>query len=150
MICPSSPTLTSRARAPATNAGGRRQGGELDRQHASLRRPEPRGSSATLAVRPEQLELLSVLKASQAISSEIELDNLVRALLETVLVQSGAQQAVLVFTREGALFVEALAALDPERCFDAHSTRGAERRLGAGSGVAAALCRTDPRARDRR
>ena len=102
-----------RARACYQRWGAEAKVDQLDRLHASLRPPEASGPTATLAVRPEQLDLLSVLKASQTISSEIELDKLVRTLLETVLMQSGAQRAVLVFSRAGKLFVEAQAELEP-------------------------------------
>ena len=91
---------TSDTRALAISAGAPKpRSDQLDRLHASLRPAEASGPTATLAVRPEQLDLLSVLKASQTISSELELDKLVRTLLETVVMQSGAQRAVLVFSR---------------------------------------------------
>ena len=111
------PTVTDaylqHARACYHRWGAEAKVDQLDRLHASLRPPEASGPTATLAVRPEQLDLLSVLKASQTISSEIELDKLVRTLLETVLMQSGAQRAALVFSRAGKLFVEAQAELEP-------------------------------------
>ncbi|HEY8947113.1 MAG TPA: GAF domain-containing protein, partial [Polyangiaceae bacterium] len=102
-----------RARACYGRWGAEAKVDQLDRLYSSLRPLEAPGPSATLAVRPEQLDLVSVLKASQTISSEIELDKLVRTLLETVLLQSGAQRAVLVLEKGGKLFVEAQAELDP-------------------------------------
>jgi signal transduction histidine kinase len=102
-----------RARACYQRWGADAKVDQLDRLYASLRPSEAFGATATLAVRPEQLDLLSVLKASQSISREIELDNLVRTLLETVLMQSGARRAVLAFSRRGKLFVEAQAELEP-------------------------------------
>jgi signal transduction histidine kinase len=84
---------------------------QLDRLHASLRPPEDQGPAATLEVRPDEIDLRSLLKASQTISGEIELGKLVRTLLESVLMQGGAQRATLVIAREGRLFVEAQAEL---------------------------------------
>ncbi|HEY8944883.1 MAG TPA: AAA family ATPase, partial [Polyangiaceae bacterium] len=102
-----------RARACYGRWGAEAKVDQLDRLYSSLRPLEAPGPSATLAVRPEQLDLVSVLKASQTISSEIELDKLVRTLLETVLLQSGAQRAVLVLEEGGKLFVKAHAELEP-------------------------------------
>lgn len=71
-------------------------------------------STATFAAPPEQLDLLSVTKASQTISSEIVLDKLVRTLLEVVLAQGGAQRACLLLYQEGHFSIEAEAALEEQ------------------------------------
>jgi predicted ATPase/serine phosphatase RsbU (regulator of sigma subunit)/tRNA A-37 threonylcarbamoyl transferase component Bud32 len=53
------------------------------------------------------LDLSSVVKASQAISSEIELDRLLTNLLDIVLENAGAQRGCLVLEKEGQLLIEA-------------------------------------------
>lgn len=58
------------------------------------------------------LDLASILKASQALSSEIQLDKLLAALLHTVLENAGADKGVLLMPREDQWFVEAIATLD--------------------------------------
>ena len=114
-----------RSRACYQRWGAEAKVEQLDRLHASLRQPGATGLTATLAVRPEELDLVSVLKSSQTISGEIELEKLVRTLLETVLIQSGAQRAVLVFNRAGRLLVEAQAEFEPSGI----STRAPQRDL---------------------
>ena len=57
----------------------------------------------------ETLDLSTVLKASQALSSEIQLDKLLAKLLHMVLENAGADKAVLLMPRKNEWFVEALA-----------------------------------------
>ncbi|MCY1059739.1 AAA family ATPase [Nannocystis sp. SCPEA4] len=86
---------------------------QLDRQHPGLFEPRTLAPTATVAVRPVELDLWSVTKASQTISSEIVLDKLVRTLLSIVLEQGGAQRACLVLCRGESLSIEAEATLEP-------------------------------------
>jgi len=53
------------------------------------------------------LDLVSVLKASQAISVEIDLQRLVRALMQTVIENAGAERAVLILERNGSYVIDA-------------------------------------------
>ncbi|XXX82543.1 AAA family ATPase [Sorangium sp. So ce134] len=53
------------------------------------------------------LDLAAVLQASQAISGEIVLDDLLRTLMRTVLESAGAQRGFLILTGKSPLFVEA-------------------------------------------
>lgn len=55
----------------------------------------------------EVLELTSVMKASQAISSEIVLDRLVQTLLKIMLENAGAQRGFFLLMRDGRLIIEA-------------------------------------------
>jgi signal transduction histidine kinase len=87
---------------------------QIDQQAPHLQEPRPLAAAATFAARPEQLDLLSVTKASQTISSEIVFDNLVRTLLTVVLEQGGAQRACLVLCQGVSLSIEADAALDEQ------------------------------------
>jgi PAS domain S-box-containing protein len=58
------------------------------------------------------LDLATVLKASQALSSEIQLDKLLASLLDIVLESAGADKAVLLMPRQEEWFVEAVAILN--------------------------------------
>ncbi len=58
------------------------------------------------------LDLATVLKASQTLSSEIHLDKLLSTLLHTVLENAGADKAVLVMPHNNQWFVEAVASVD--------------------------------------
>ncbi|MDM9581322.1 AAA family ATPase [Nostoc sp. GT001] len=55
------------------------------------------------------LDLATVLKASQTLSSEIELDKLLTKLLQVVIENSGADKCALLLLKEGRLLVEATA-----------------------------------------
>lgn len=87
---------------------------QLGRIHPQLveRRPLVPTSVATLALGTEQLDVLSVVKASQAISGEIRLDSLLRRLVEVVIEQAGAQKGYLLLRKNGQLVIEAEASLD--------------------------------------
>jgi PAS domain S-box-containing protein len=65
---------------------------------------------ATLDVfTPEQLNFLSILKASQAISTEIAIDRVIRKLFQVCLELSNAQQGSLILSRGGSMFIQAQA-----------------------------------------
>ncbi|MCW5314088.1 AAA family ATPase [Nostoc sp. KVJ3] len=55
------------------------------------------------------LDLATVLKASQTLSSEIELDKLLTKLLQVVIENAGADKCALLLLKEGRLLVEATA-----------------------------------------
>jgi predicted ATPase/signal transduction histidine kinase len=73
---------------------------QLEQRHPALVEQAPRGSAETLVVPSEQLDLLSVVKASQAISGVTEPDQLLAMLLHIVLEQGGARRARLVLVRD--------------------------------------------------
>jgi predicted ATPase/class 3 adenylate cyclase len=64
---------------------------------------------------PAVLDVESVVKASQAIVSEIRLPNLVRRLLALAMENTGAQRGFLLLNAEGQLRVEAASDLDDAR-----------------------------------
>ena len=66
-----------------------------------------RGPSTVTEAMPGSLDLLSVLKASQALSGEIEFSRLLQTMMTIVLENAGAQRGVLVMERETSLVVEA-------------------------------------------
>ncbi|MBZ4418354.1 ATP-binding sensor histidine kinase [Myxococcus sp. RHSTA-1-4] len=87
---------------------------QLDQHHPQVRESQALAPAATFAARAEQLDLLSVVKASQTISGELVLDKLVRTLLQVVLEQCGARRGALIIPRDGELTLEAEAAFDEQ------------------------------------
>ncbi|MDC0676285.1 sensor histidine kinase [Sorangium atrum] len=85
---------------------------QIDQQNPRLWDARLLAQAASFAARSEELDLLSVLKASQTISSEIVLEKLLRTLLTFVLEQGGAQRACLILCQDGRLSIEAEATLD--------------------------------------
>jgi predicted ATPase/signal transduction histidine kinase len=85
---------------------------QLERFHPQLAEPRSLAPIATLALRSEQLDLLSVVKASQTISGKLELEKLTGTLLEVALQQGGARQGFLVLARGDVLSIEAGASLE--------------------------------------
>jgi predicted ATPase/signal transduction histidine kinase/ActR/RegA family two-component response regulator len=84
---------------------------QIDRLLPRREEPQPL-TTATIAAPVERLDLLSAVRASQAISGEIFLDRLLRLLLQIMLEQGGAQRGSLLLVRDGELFLEAQAAFD--------------------------------------
>ncbi len=60
----------------------------------------------------ETLDFASMLKATQALSKEIELEELISTLLQIVIENAGAEKAALVFLKENILNLEAIATKD--------------------------------------
>jgi predicted ATPase/signal transduction histidine kinase len=85
---------------------------QIDRAHPRLRQKVVADAHTTFSVEAEQIDVLSVVKATQTISSEIVLDQLLRTLLEVVLEQGGAQKVYLILVRRGELRIEAEATLE--------------------------------------
>ena len=83
---------------------------QLRRAHPELEL-QPAGPAAG-ALRPEQLDRLSVIKASQTISSVMDKDLLSRTLLRFVLEEGGARRVVLVTSQGGELEITAEARVD--------------------------------------
>ncbi|MEG3978299.1 ATP-binding protein, partial [Microcoleus sp. herbarium8] len=70
----------------------------------------------------ELLDLAALMKASQAISSEIELDKLLKTLMRTLLECSGAQIGYLILESQGQLLVEASGEATSDRAIVLPST----------------------------
>ncbi|MEB3831862.1 protein kinase domain-containing protein [Phormidium sp. CCY1219] len=62
--------------------------------------------------RRQTLDVTTVMKASQAIASEIVLDKLLASLMNTLLENAGAQKGVLILVNSGKLLVAASASVD--------------------------------------
>ena len=100
----------ARAAYERWGAGGKVR--SIDEEFPRLLGAPAAAPTATFAVRAEQLDLVSVAKAAQAISGEIVLDALLPRLLGIVLEQGGAQRGVLLLARGDDLSVDAEATVD--------------------------------------
>ncbi|WP_438044556.1 sensor histidine kinase [Sorangium sp. So ce128] len=85
---------------------------QIDQQNSGLWDVRPLAPTATFAARSEQLDLLSVTKASQTLSSEIVVGELLRTLLTVVLEQGGAQRACILLYQNERLSIEAEATVE--------------------------------------
>jgi predicted ATPase/signal transduction histidine kinase len=72
---------------------------QLEQQHPELIERAKTARDMTLALHTEHLDLLSVTKASQSISEEIDLDRLIRRLIQVVIEFSGAQKGAILLSR---------------------------------------------------
>ena len=68
----------------------------LDALHPFLREPEPASEAATITVPVGHLDIATVVKLSQAISGEMELERLVEVLMRLSLEHAGAERGVLL------------------------------------------------------
>jgi predicted ATPase/signal transduction histidine kinase/tRNA A-37 threonylcarbamoyl transferase component Bud32 len=66
-------------------------------------------NDSTCEIKSETLDLLSVVKASQAISQEILLDRLLEKLTHIILENAGAQKIFLILSKNEKLFIEVAA-----------------------------------------
>jgi predicted ATPase/signal transduction histidine kinase len=91
--------------------GANGKANQLERLFPQLAHERPIVPTETYVAPPEQMDVHAVIKASQALSSEVHSDRLLRTLMEVVLEQSGAERACLVLARDGVLSLagEALA-----------------------------------------
>ncbi|WPP01708.1 AAA family ATPase [Pseudomonas sp. HR96] len=81
---------------------------QMEAAHPHLQTaPSATRASVELPGGQQQLDLLSITKACQALSREIELDRLIETLLSNTLVHAGASHAVLLLLDEGGLRVRA-------------------------------------------
>ena len=69
--------------------------------------PERPGSGPTLDTLIEQLDLTTVLKLSQAVAGEIEINRLIKILIETALEHAGAERGLLILLRGEGMWIEA-------------------------------------------
>ncbi len=87
----------------------------LDRRYPHLAAETSVAAPAPVLINPQQIDLLSVIKASQAISREVIPRNLLHTMMEVLLAQSGATAGVLLLPRAGSLAVEAMARVEGDR-----------------------------------
>ena len=100
-------TYLGEARAAYVRWGADAKVAQLDAGYPQLQAAAPAPAGDAL-----QLDLLSVVKASQAVSSQIVLDELVDTLMRIVLENAGAQAGYLLLVRGEELVLAAEAALE--------------------------------------
>ncbi|MDB5056423.1 MAG: multi-sensor signal transduction multi-kinase [Bacilli bacterium] len=69
----------------------------------------------------QKLDLTTIVKASQTLSGEIKLEQLLEKLLGIVIENAGAEKGFLILEKEGRLFVEAESNLEQEHLIVMHS-----------------------------
>ncbi len=74
-----------------------------------------RNTTATSSSYSEALDLTTVMKASQAIASEILLDKLLAKLMKILIENAGAQTGFLILESQGKLLIEAEGAVEEDR-----------------------------------
>ena len=86
---------------------------QLEQLHPHLREHPVRASpAATIGAPAEQLDIGAVIKASQAVSTEIVLDRLIETLMTIALEHAGAQRGLLVLMQGDTTHIEAAATAD--------------------------------------
>ena len=80
---------------------------ELERRHPGVFDAGPAPLPAALVTRPDQLDLMAVLRTSQAISTEIDLARLLETLMRALVQRAGAQRGLLLLARDDELRIEA-------------------------------------------
>jgi PAS domain S-box-containing protein len=82
---------------------------QLDRYYPHLRARRDDSGTGTVTTSPEQLDAISVTKASQAISREFVLPELLKTMLRLIVEQAGAQRGWLLLVRADQLSLVAAA-----------------------------------------
>jgi PAS domain S-box-containing protein len=101
------------ARACFASWGANGKVTQLEQLYPRLAAGEPH-RSGTGGSTVEQLDIVTVVKASQAVSGEIVLDNLIKTLMVIAVEHAGAERGVLVVPRGDELWVEAEATTGPD------------------------------------
>ncbi|MET0593580.1 MAG: AAA family ATPase [Polyangiaceae bacterium] len=99
------------ARSAYTRWGALAKVEQLDRQWPDI---APREIRTSLPPSMNGFDALGVVKASQAISSEIILERLLEKLLRVAIEEAGAEHSVLLLLRQGEFAIAATAAVDSE------------------------------------
>ncbi|OQW93501.1 MAG: hypothetical protein BWK79_10805, partial [Beggiatoa sp. IS2] len=82
--------------------------------HAGTKLPTTRVSVTRFATSTDWLDLTSVLKAAQALSDEMVLENLLTKMIHTVIENAGAQRGVLILEDQGHWVIQAELTVQPE------------------------------------
>ncbi|WP_437989716.1 AAA family ATPase [Sorangium sp. So ce145] len=114
------------ARAAYFRWGAHAKVEQLDQRYPFLVERKPIAPTVTFAVRAEQFDVLSIVKASQSISGELKLPRLLEMLLRIVVEHAGAGEGVVLLVREERLSTAAAIA----------TSGGAARLLDAGEAAA--------------
>ena len=82
---------------------------QLEAEHPFLHEPDRSAGRPPALATGQQLDVMSITRACQALSREIELDSLVKTLLATTVMYAGATHAALLLTTADAFEVRATA-----------------------------------------
>ncbi|MDI1478403.1 AAA family ATPase [Polyangium sp. y55x31] len=96
-----------KARAGYFRWGAHAKVEQLDQRHPHLVERKPIAPTVTFAVRAEQFDVLSVVKASQSISGELKLPRLLETLLRVVIEHAGAELGHVLLVRDERLSIAA-------------------------------------------
>ncbi|WP_437520549.1 AAA family ATPase [Sorangium sp. So ce726] len=117
-----------KARAAYFTWGAHAKVEQLDQRYPHLAPRGPIAPTITFAVRAEQFDVLSVVKAAQSISGELRLPRLLETLLHTMVEHAGAEEGRVLLVRDERLWTAAI-----------ETPGGAVRLLGVGEAQPAAL-----------
>jgi PAS domain S-box-containing protein len=101
------------ARAGFLRWGALAKVAQLDRLYPSIEKPAAPGPTATLGAPLGQFDVANVIKASQALSGEIEPSKLVETLMALVMDHAGADRGLLLVSVGDGFRVDAEAGVDP-------------------------------------
>ena len=119
---------------------------QLDERYPHLREETPAGSgAATIGAPVAQLDVETAIKASQAVSGEIVLENLIKTLMAIAVEHAGAERGLLILPRGDQLWVEAEAPT-AGNTVEVSLPTGARCALGTPA-VDIAICHPDRRSR---
>ncbi|WP_437814896.1 AAA family ATPase [Sorangium sp. So ce1078] len=96
-----------KARAGYFRWGAHAKVEQLDQRYPYLVERKPIAPTVTFALRAEQFDVLSVVKASQSISGELKLPRLLETLLRVVVEHAGADDGYVLLVRDERLFTAA-------------------------------------------
>jgi PAS domain S-box-containing protein len=87
---------------------------QLEQLYPHLREEPLPGPTSTIVAPVEHLDLATVIKVSQAVSGEIELEKLIDTLMRTAIEHAGAERGLLILPRGDELRIEAEATTSGE------------------------------------
>jgi len=102
------------------------------RLEATLHQPKLTNAAvddSTTSSNPEEIDLTSIIKASQSLAAEIVLDQLLGILIQIVIENAGAQLGYILLQKEDQLFIEAEAEAEAETIKVAESIPASQSRL---------------------
>ena len=85
---------------------------QMEQRYPQLREAPTFASATTLSTGAQDLDILAVVRASQVVSSEILIDNLLETLMRIVLENAGARHGYLLLTRNDELTLAAAARVE--------------------------------------
>jgi PAS domain S-box-containing protein len=80
---------------------------QLERLYPRLHVAEDAGTVGTASEQVQQMDVTTVVKASQAVSTEIELPGLIETLMKIALQNAGADRGLLILSRHNDFWIEA-------------------------------------------